>query len=373
MIYGYKNIWKVAGPILLGMVIQQLIGVTDVVFLGRVGQAELGASAIAGLYYITIYMLGVGFGVGVQILIARLNGRGHYHRIAPVFYQAMGLMLGFAAAAIVVSYLLTPWALPLLISSPRVLAAARDYLHFRVWGFVFAFAVIVFRAFYVGIVNTRILSWSAGIMLIVNVVGNYLLIFGNFGFPEMGIGGAALASVIAEAVSAAVFVVYTRYKVNVSRYGLDAFYGYDPHLVKKIFSVSVWTTIQLFVSFATWFFFFVAIEHIGELELAASNVLRSISTMLYMVVGALGAAASSLTANLVGQERVKQVGPTCGRIIRLGFVIELAATVIYVANVWYVVVWRQSSLAWCWSTEYFYNFMMMLFSYWYLRRKKLIF
>ena len=147
MIYGYKNIWKVAGPILLGMVIQQLIGVTDVVFLGRVGQAELGASAIAGLYYITIYMLGVGFGVGVQILIARLNGRGHYHRIAPVFYQAMGLMLGFAAAAIVVSYLLTPWALPLLISSPRVLAAARDYLHFRVGGFVFAFAVIVFRAF----------------------------------------------------------------------------------------------------------------------------------------------------------------------------------------------------------------------------------
>ena len=136
MIYGYKNIWKVAGPILLGMVIQQLIGVTDVVFLGRVGQAELGASAIAGLYYITIYMLGVGFGVGVQILIAGLNGRGHYHRIAPVFYQAMGLMLGFAAAAIAVSYLLTPWALPLLISSPRVLAAARDYLYFRVWGFV---------------------------------------------------------------------------------------------------------------------------------------------------------------------------------------------------------------------------------------------
>ena len=78
------------------------------------------------------------------------------------------------------------------------------------------------------------------------------------------------------------------------------------------------------MSFATWFFFFVAIEHIGELELAASNVLRSISTMLYMVVGALGAAASSLTANLVGQERVKQVGPTCGRIIRLGFAIELA-------------------------------------------------
>lgn len=108
MIYGYKNIWKVAGPILLGMVIQQLIGVTDVVFLGRVGQAELGASAIAGLYYITIYMLGVGFGVGVQILIARLNGADIITGLRR-FLSGEGLMLGFAAAAIVVSYLLTPW------------------------------------------------------------------------------------------------------------------------------------------------------------------------------------------------------------------------------------------------------------------------
>ncbi len=206
MVYGYKNIWKIASPILVGMVIQQLIGVTDVVFLGRVGQTELGASAIAGLYYITVYMLGVGFGIGVQILIARLNGSGHYKQIAPLFYQALGLMSGFAVAAVAVSYLLTPSVLPLLISSERVLAAAQQYLGFRVWGFVFSFAVIVFRAFYVGTVNTRVLTWSAVVMLAINVVGNYLLIFGKFGFPQMGIGGAALASVIAEAVSALFFV-----------------------------------------------------------------------------------------------------------------------------------------------------------------------
>lgn len=437
MIYGYKDIWKIAGPILLGMVIQQLVGVTDVVFLGRVGQTELGASAIAGLYYITIYMLGVGFGVGVQILIARLNGSGKNRQIAPLFYQSMGLMLVFAVAAIILSYLLLPLILPLLISSGQVLSAAREYLHFRVWGFVFSFAIVVFRAFYVGIVNTRVLSVSAAAMLLVNMAGNYLLIFGKCGFPEMGIGGAALASVLSEAVSAVVFVVYTRFKINVRHYGLNALGHFEPHLIGKIFSISVWTTIQLFISFATWFFFFVAIERIGEFELAASNVLRSISTLLYMVVGALGATASTLTSNLIGQNRREEIGAVCWRIIRLGAMvelglcvlfalspetvmriytddvslitgsidayyvmlgsylvivptmiifnvvigsgqtrqamfIELAATVFYVFNVWYIVVWRRSSLAWCWSTEYFYNFMILVFAYWYLRRKKLI-
>ncbi len=171
MVYGYKDIWKIAGPILLGMVIQQLVGVTDVVFLGRVGQTELGASAIAGLYYITIYMLGVGFGIGVQILIARLNGSGKKRQIAPLFYQSMGLMLVFAVAAIILSYLLLPLILPLLISSGQVLSAAWEYLYFRVWGFVFSFAIVVFRAFYVGIVNTRVLSVSAAAMLLVNMAG----------------------------------------------------------------------------------------------------------------------------------------------------------------------------------------------------------
>ena len=90
MVYGYKDIWKIAGPILLGMVIQQLVGVADVVFLGRVGQTELGASAIAGLYYITIYMLGVGFGIGVQILIARLNGSGKNDKSRRSFISRWG-------------------------------------------------------------------------------------------------------------------------------------------------------------------------------------------------------------------------------------------------------------------------------------------
>ena len=69
-----KYIWEISYPIILGMLAQNVINVTDTAFLGRVGEVELGASAIGGLFYVVIFMLGLGFGTGAQILMARRNG-----------------------------------------------------------------------------------------------------------------------------------------------------------------------------------------------------------------------------------------------------------------------------------------------------------
>ena len=75
--YTNGEIWKVAYPILISLIMEQLIGMTDTAFMGRVGEVELGASAIAGVYYLAIFMLGFGFSIGSQILIARRNGEGN--------------------------------------------------------------------------------------------------------------------------------------------------------------------------------------------------------------------------------------------------------------------------------------------------------
>ena len=72
--YTYKEIWIIAYPILISLIMEQLIGMTDTAFLGRVGEVELGASAIAGVYYLAIFMMAFGFSIGAQILIARRNG-----------------------------------------------------------------------------------------------------------------------------------------------------------------------------------------------------------------------------------------------------------------------------------------------------------
>ena len=79
--YTYKEIWLIAYPILISLIMEQLIGMTDTAFLGRVGEIELGASAIAGVYYLAIFMMAFGFSIGAQILIARRNGEQQYRTI----------------------------------------------------------------------------------------------------------------------------------------------------------------------------------------------------------------------------------------------------------------------------------------------------
>ena len=79
--YTYKQIWLIAYPILISLLMEQMIGMTDTAFLGRVGEVELGASAIAGVFYMVIFMVAFGFSIGAQILIARRNGERQYKEI----------------------------------------------------------------------------------------------------------------------------------------------------------------------------------------------------------------------------------------------------------------------------------------------------
>ena len=74
MKYTYKQIWLINFPVMMSILMEQLINITDAVFLRHVGEIELGASALAGIYYLAIYMLGFGFSIGLQVMIARRNG-----------------------------------------------------------------------------------------------------------------------------------------------------------------------------------------------------------------------------------------------------------------------------------------------------------
>ena len=87
--YGNKNILQISYPIFLGLLAQNVINVTDTAFLGHVGEVELGASAIGAVFYMMIFMMGFGFSVGAQIIIARRNGEGNYRDIGNVFFQGI--------------------------------------------------------------------------------------------------------------------------------------------------------------------------------------------------------------------------------------------------------------------------------------------
>ena len=142
----------------------------------------------------------------------------------------------------------------------------------------------------------------------------------------LGIAGAAIGSVLAEAVSLMFFILYTRFRVDCRKYGLDRIYRPSVHGQRSILKVSFWTMIQNFISFSTWFAFIIFVEHLGEHSLAVTNIVRNIGSLIFMIISAFASTCSSVTSNLIGAGRQEEVMPTIKRIIVMGymFVIPLA-------------------------------------------------
>ena len=317
--YSYRNIWRVAYPILISLVMEQMIGLTDTAFLGRVGEVELGASAIAIVYYMVLFMIGFGFSIGAQIIIGRRNGEGNFKETGKVFWNGLYFVLGLSGAIILLSELFTPWMMKFMVSSPAIYDAALSYVRWRLPGMVFAFCTAMFRAFYVGTTQTKTLTLNSVVMVASNVIFNYILIFGRCGLPALGITGAAIGSSLAELVSLIFFIVYTRTSCDRPKYGLDKPARFEKEELKSMMPVCVWTMIQHTVSIFTWLIFFLFIEHLGERPLAVSNIVRGVSGLIWVVLQAFSSTCSTLVSNLIGEGRQDKVMSLVKRILKLSY------------------------------------------------------
>lgn len=329
--YTNKEIWRVTYPIFLGLLAQNVINVTDTAFLGRVGEVALGAAAMGGLLYICVYTIAFGFSVGSQILIARRNGEGNYRAVGPIMWQGTAFSFGMAVCLLILMYFSAAPLIRLLITSDSIYGATYEFFTWRIWGFLFAFVNVMFRGLYIGITRTKVLTMNAVVMALVNVVLDYALVFGELGLPEMGVRGAALASVIAEASSLLFFLLYTYYKVDLKKYGLNRFGQFDLSMVLRILRISCFTMVQYFLAMAIWFVFFMALERLGQRQLAVANIVRSVYVVLLIPVQALSTTANTLVSNLIGAGGSSGVITLLHKISQMSFLIMVVCVGLCVA------------------------------------------
>ena len=322
--YSIKHIWNVSYPIIIGLLAQNIINVTDTAFLGRVGEVELGASAIGGIFYICLFTVFFGFSTGAQIIIGRRNGEKNYKAIGSVVIQGFFFLMVLAVVLFILSQLYAGDIMRLMISSEAVWEATMTFLYWRVIGFFFDVFNVMFRAFYIGITKTKILTANAIVMAITNVFLGYAMIFGEFGFPEMGIKGAAISSVISEFASTLFYIIYTLHKIDYKKYGFKRMKSIDFNLLKQVLTISIYTMFQYFISMSTFFLFFIIIERQGEHSLAIANIVRSIYVVMFIPLNALSATSNTLVSNIIGEGKVGEVMPLIRRISKLSFIIMLA-------------------------------------------------
>ncbi len=306
---------------MLSSLASTVINFTDVAFVSRIGEKELAASAIGGVFYFLLLMLGTAIGVGAQIFMARKAGEEDYSGIGRVLDLSIVLLLLFSALVLLFLYFLVPALIPYVINDHSVASAAVVYLKARSWSLPLMMVLIALRSFYTAITLTRIITYSTLFMMVFNALLNYGFVMGGFGLPRLGIMGSGLASAISESLAVLYAVVYTMSGTALKKFELFRFHKLNRPEIYSILSISAPVMLQHLLSMGSWFLFFVLIEKLGSRELAVSNVLRSIYMVLMTPVWGFSQSSNSMVSNLLGQKKQDEVISLVAKISKLSLLI----------------------------------------------------
>jgi len=310
-----KEIWRIAVPIMIGNLAQTLITFTDTAFLGHLGVVALGASMMAGMYYFVFTTMAMGLAIGIQIIIARRFGAKEYNQIGSIFQHGAVSILIFGLLLFTIMRIFSGSLLDFIIESDNIYSGAMEYINVRQYGIVFVCFNYLFRALYTGLSNTKVITYSTVIMATVNIILDYCLIFGHWGLPEMGIAGAALASLIAEVTATTFFFFYTYIKLGKREYELFKHHGFNKELTLNIVRIATPTMFQKLFSFSAWFIFFIMVEKMGELAIGISSIARSVYMILFIPVFGFLATSNTLTSRIIGAGHADEVLSMVFRIV----------------------------------------------------------
>lgn len=302
-----RQILKMALPISFALLIPQVNFITNNIFLGGLGEQELGTAGITGVYYLIFAAIGFGLNNGLQALIARRAGENRVDEIGKLFSQGVRIAGGIAVIGILSTYLIAPSILRLSLHDPAILDQSVSFLRIRIWGLPFLFIYQMRNALLVGTNQSQYLVAGTIAETVANVFFDYTLIYGKLGFPQLGFNGAAIASIIAEATGLFVVFAVIHYKGISQRFSLYKHFRYNKEVSNLILVQSSPLIFQHAISLISWVFFYVLIEHHGQRELAISNTMRNIFGFFGIFTWAFAATTNTMVSNVIGQGKKDQV------------------------------------------------------------------
>ena len=314
-----RQILSIALPISLAILVPQINLLTNSVFLGNLSTAALGNAGITGVFYLIFAAGGHGFNNAVQSVLSGYAGADEPDRFRVVMAQGIRISLLFALFGIAFTWFLGP-ALFQRVADPVHAGAEMEFLRIRIWGLPFLYLFQMGNAFLVASLNSRLLIIGFVVEALVNVLFDYLLIFGHGGFPALGFNGAAWASLIAEVSGCLVVFGVLLFTGLRKRYSLLSTFAYHRDISNRVLRVAVPLVLQFIISVTTWLVFFFLIESLQDAEAKAiSNTMRNVFGLAGVFVWAFSGTSNTMVSNLIGQGRHDQVIPVLKRISAWSF------------------------------------------------------
>lgn len=303
----YKSIITLGMPLLLGQLGMIMTGFADTFMVGHYSTDSLAAASFVNNVMNFMTVLCMGFSYGLTPIVGATNAQGDRFKVGATVRNAVVLNMVFGIA-IGLAMLLVYFNVEKMGQPSNLIPLIKPYYLVLLASMVPMLLVNTLRQFTDGISDTRLSMWIIIGGNVLNIILNYLTIYGNFGFPELGLLGAGLSTFVARLAMAVAYVVvlsrshrYTAYVQGI-RCGAT-----DMATVSAIFGTSWPIAVQMGLETGIFSFASIMIGWLGEIPLAAYQIMLSISTIGFMVYYSLGASMSIKIAGYYGSGDIDKI------------------------------------------------------------------
>lgn len=337
---GYRQVLAIGLPLVASFGTTSLIHFTDRVFLSNYAVDAIAAALPAGIT--SFLFLGFFMGVAsyVNVFVAQYLGAGMQNRVGAALWQGIYFSLG--AAVILASLYFLAEPLFMISGHPREIQHLEvTYFRILILGSGLVVMATSLSCFFSGQGLTRPVMMVNFVGAAVNIPLDYLLINGVGFFPEMGIAGAGLATVISQTVMVLLFGLCVFNHDNNIRFGVWRARAFDGKLFKRLMRFGLPGGIQFFLDIFAITFFIFMVGRLGRAELAASNIVFAISTMAFLPLVGFSIAVSTMVGQAIGARRPQDAVKATGSTLHVCLVyVALVATVFVFAPQWLLEMFR---------------------------------
>ncbi len=309
-----RSIWKLAAPMMIGGLLQDLFSMVDLYFVGELGHVEVAALAIAGTVVAVLTMLVQGIAVGTMALIAHFTGEGNHEMSDIVLGQTLILGIIGSGIMLLVAFFLVDPILKLFGATGDVFIYAGEYLKIN-----FAFAISIF--IFVGINfalrgsgDAKTPLYALIIANILNIILDPMLIMGYGPFPAMGVAGSAIATVLTRGIGVLFLLRHLLFGHSTLHLKLKYLKPLPP-LMKRIVSIGSFASLQVFIREVSFLFLMRLVTSFGHVTLAAYGIGARLRMLIIVPGNGFAGAAAVLVGQNLGAGRPKRAQKAAWRTV----------------------------------------------------------
>ena len=326
---GYREILTLAIPLILSTASWSMQHFVDRVFLTWLSAEAIAAAMPAGFVNFTLMSLFIGTASYTSTFVAQYSGADMKKQMGAIVWQGL-YFAGIAGVIILPFFKLAPMIFKAAGHPPEVQVMEIEYFRVLLWASIPLTASSALAGFFSGRGKTWTVLWATTASTFSNIILDYLLIFGHWGFPGMGIRGAALATVISQIVRAAIYLILIVQPKIQAQYQFLKSWKPDKALFSRLCRFGLPSGLHMLLDTTGFTLFILIVGKFGTVELAATNITLNLSSLAFMPMIGLGMAISIIVGQNVGKKNIRHAEKATWSTFHLTFLYMITISVTYV-------------------------------------------